>query len=237
MPAPVPPAESLAGRVALVPGAIRGIGLEIALLLAREGCRLVLNYHDWEEDLPAMKERLAAVSAEYLLFKTDLRDTDAAAKMVARGAAHFDRLDILVNNIERGGMPVVHGAYVPEQWDLEQETTLRAKQWIFTAALPFLKASGNGNVINISSISGEIGRLGPASLLFNEGYSAANRGIRLLTETWARLGAPDVRGDEAARAARFLLTDALYMTGALLRLDGGCLLGGEPVHPLPEGVV
>ena len=48
----------------------------------------------------------------------------------------FDRLDILVNNIERGGWPVVHGPYVREQWDLEMETTLRAKRWVFQAALP-----------------------------------------------------------------------------------------------------
>ena len=75
-------------------------------------------------------------------------------------------------------------------------TTLRAKQWVFEHALPHLKNSGAGAVINFSSIAGTVGRSGPASLLFNEGYSAASRGTSLFTETWARLGAPEVRVNE-----------------------------------------
>jgi len=191
----------------------------------------------------------------------------------------FGRLDILINNIERGGWPVVHGPYAREQWDLEVETTLRAKWWVFDAALPHLKASGNGAVINLSSIAGIVGRSGPAAYVFNDGYAAANRGISLLTETWARLGAPQVRVneimlgfvetrhgektrgwglltpeqkdailkhtlaertgtiDDVVKAIRFILKDAPFMTGSVLRLDGGYVLGGEPVGPMPEGVV
>ena len=67
---------------------------------------------------------------------------------------------------------------------------------MFEASLPHLKASGDGAVVNISSIAGIVGRSGPASYLFNEGYATANRGISLLTETWARLGAPQVRVNE-----------------------------------------
>lgn len=73
---------------------------------------------------------------------------------------------------------------------------MRAKQWVFQAALPHLKAAGNAAVINFSSISALVGRSGPASYIFNEGYAAANRGISLLTETWARLGAPQVQVNE-----------------------------------------
>jgi 3-oxoacyl-[acyl-carrier protein] reductase len=191
----------------------------------------------------------------------------------------FGRLDILVNNIERGGWPVVHGRYTCEQWDLEMATTLRAKQWVFESALPHLKATGAGTAVNISSIAGIVGRNGPASLLFNEGYAAANRGISLLTETWARLGAPEVRVnelmlgvvdtrhgpgtrgwgllsedqrqavidhtllarignlDDVIRAVRFLVEEAPFMTGSVIRLDGGYPLGGEPITPMPEGVV
>ena len=166
-----------------------------------------------------------------------------------------------------------------EHWDLEMETTLRAKQWVFAAALPHLKASGDGAVITLSSIAGIVGRSGPASYLFNEGYSAANRGISLLTETWARLGAPEVRVNEimlgifdtrhgpetrgwglladahkqaildhtllgrtgaiedVVKAVRFILRDAPFMTGSVLRIDGGYVLGGEKVAPMPPGVV
>jgi 3-oxoacyl-[acyl-carrier protein] reductase len=191
----------------------------------------------------------------------------------------FGRLDILINNIERGGWPVVHGPYTEEQWDLELATTLRAKRWMFDAALPHLKASGDGAVINISSMAALVGRAGPARFVFNDGYSAANRGVSLLTETWARLGAPEVRVNElmlglfetrhgeetrgwglltdeqkqalmdhtpmgrtgniedVVKAVHFLLTDAPFMTGSIIRLDGGYVLGGEETGPMPPGVV
>jgi 3-oxoacyl-[acyl-carrier protein] reductase len=173
---------------------------------------------------------------------------------------------------------VVHGPYIPDQWDLEMATTLRAKRWVFDAALPYLKASGNGNVVNLSSIAGIVGRSGPAQYIFNDGYAAANRGIAVLTETWARLGAPAVRVNEVmlgfvetrhgegtrgwdlltggqkqallnhtllgrtgtisdvVKAVMFVLNTP-FMTGSILRLDGGYILGGEEIGPMPSGVV
>ena len=115
---------------------------------------------------------------------------------ILRPTVLFGKEDILINNIERGGWPVVHGPYTTDQWDLELTTTLKAKRWVFDAALPHLKASGDGLVINISSIAAVSGRSGPAGLLFNDGYAAANRGVGVLTETWARLGAPSIRVNE-----------------------------------------
>jgi len=150
---------------------------------------------------------------------------------------------------------------------------------VFDRALPHLKASGDGVVVNLSSIAGIVGRSGPASLIFNDGYAAANRGISLLTETWARLGAPEVRVNEivlgifetrhgegtrgwdllneaqrqavidhtllertgrledATRAVRFILEQAPFMTGGVLRLDGGYVLGADKVGPMPKGVL
>lgn len=268
----------LYGKVALVLGAVKGIGKAVGLDLAGKGVRIAATYHDWPEAIPGMRRDFSAVGREHLLVPIDLTDTSRINAMVEEVVAHFGRLDILVNNIERGGWPVVHGRYAAMQWDLELETTLRAKQWVFDAALPHLKRSGEGCVINFSSISALVGRSGPASYVFNEGYSAANRGISLLTETWARLGAPEVRVnelmlglfetrhaektrgwgllterqrealidhtllartgkiDDILRAVRFLIGDAPFMTGAVLRLDGGYVLGGERVSPMPQGV-
>ncbi len=266
-------------QVALVLGAIKGIGKAVALSLARTGIRPVATYYDWQENIDQLKQDLNATQTPYLLVKIDLRDTDKIGGLIDQVIHQFGRLDILINNIERGGWPVVHGPYVRDQWDLEMATTLRAKQWVFNAALPHLKASGNGTVINISSVAGLVGRSGPASYIFNDGYAAANRGISLLTETWARLGAPDVRVneimlgliqtrhaeetrgwglltndqkkalidhtllgrtgtiDDVVRAVRFLLFETPFMTGSILRLDGGYVLGGEKVAPMPPGVV
>lgn len=183
-------------KVALVLGAIKGIGKGIGLALANEGVKVALNYFDWEENLDELKNDFAKTDVEHLIIKTNLLETEKVQGLIRKVIDRFGRLDILINNIERGGWPVVHGKYIQEQWDLEMATTLRAKWWVFDSALPYLKASGNGAVINFSSIAGITGRSGPTSLIFNDGYAAANRGISLLTETWARIGAPQVRVNE-----------------------------------------
>lgn len=266
-------------KTALVLGAIKGIGKGIGLALAKQGYNLALNYFDWEDSLESMKQDFAGSGAEHMIIRTDLTDTDAIPGLISRVIDRFGRLDVLINNIERGGWPVVHGPYVREQWDLEQATTLRAKQWVFESALPWLKKSENGAVINFSSIAGIVGRTGPASYLFNDGYAAASRGISMLTETWARLGAPNVRVNEImlgifetrhgektrgwgllsqeqkqavydhtllsrtgtiediVKAVLFIINDAPFMTGSVLRIDGGYVLGGEKIAPMPKGVV
>jgi 3-oxoacyl-[acyl-carrier protein] reductase len=150
---------------------------------------------------------------------------------------------------------------------------------VFQAALPHLKDSGDGVAINISSIAGWVGRSGPAGCIFNDGYAAANRGISLLTETWARMGAPRVRVNEimlgffetrhaemtrgwgllsdtqkqsiidhtllgrtgkiedVVKVVLFMIKDAPFLTGSVIRLDGGYVLGGDKVGPMPRGVL
>jgi 3-oxoacyl-[acyl-carrier protein] reductase len=269
----------LYGKVALVLGAIKGIGKGIGLALANQGVTVVLNYFDRVEELDGLKNDFAATGQEHLIVQTDLRMVEKIPGLIERVIEQYGRLDILINNIERGGWPVVHGAYVPEQWDLELETTLRAKQWVFEGALPHLKASGDGVAINFSSIAAVVGRSGPAGMVFNEGYAAANRGISLLTETWARMGAPEVRVNEimlglvetrhaqntrgwglltedqkqalldhtllqrtgtiedVVQTVLYIIKDAPFMTGSVLRLDGGYVLGGDKVGEMPKGVV
>ncbi len=269
----------LKGKVALVLGAVKGIGKGIALDLAGQGVHTALTYYDWEESLDSLKRDMEKTGVPHMISRLNLLECDRISGFVEDVISRFGRLDILINNIERGGWPVVHGPYNQEQWDLEMATTLRVKRWVFDTALPHLKKSGNGAVINISSIAGLVGRAGPARPVFNDGYAAANRGISLLTETWARLGAPEVRVnevmlgffetrhgehtrgwelldenqkqalldhtllgrtgriDDIVAAVRFLLTGAPFMTGNVIRLDGGYLLGGEKTGPMPPGVL
>ena len=269
----------LNGKVALVLGAIKGIGKGIGNMLAQNGAQVALNYFDWEEELETLKNEFRHLKPPPLILRTDLTDTGQIDDLIDTVVHRLGGIDILVNNIERGGWPIVHGPYDRQQWDLEMNTTLRAKRWVFEAALPYLKQSGNGVVINLSSIAGMVGRSGPASYVFNEGYSAANRGISLLTETWARMGAPEVRVnevmlgfvetrhgqhtrgwgllsqaqqkaivdhtllqrigmiDDVVKAVHFIITEAPFMTGSVIRLDGGYILGGEKIEPMPEGVL
>ena len=266
-------------KVALVLGAVKGIGKGIGLALAQEGASVALNYFDWKEELPNLKMDFARIGEDHLILNTDLLDTGEIPAMIKTVIDRFGRLDIVITNIERGGWPVVHGSYDQQQWDLEMATTLRAKQWVFESALPHLKASKDGIVINLSSIAGIVGRSGPAAVVFNEGYASANRGISLLTETWARLAAPEVRVNEimlgffdtrhgentrgwglltdeqktaiadhtllgrsgsipdVVKAVLFIIKDAPFMTGSVIRLDGGYVLGGEKMVPMPKGVL
>lgn len=190
----------IAGKRALVLGATRGIGLAVARLLAGHGARLILPWFDWPESAAAMVEEFASTDADHLTLQADLRQPGEVAAMMGAIDRRFAGLDILVNNIERGGMPILHGAYHRtvnrDQWQLEMATTLHAKWLVFDQALPLLRQSPEAGVVNISSIAAVTGRSGPAGLLFNDGYAAANRGIASLTETWARLGAPTIRVNE-----------------------------------------
>ena len=268
----------LQGKTALVLGGAKGIGKAIALALARAGVTVILTHYDWPKEAAATQKELAAIGSDHLTIKVDLREPAAIQELFATLRARCGALHILINNIERGGMPIVHGHYTPEQWELKMATTLRAKWWVMRSALPLLQENAEAAVVTLSSIAGLVGRSGPAGLIFNDGYSAANRAISSFTETWARQGAPTVRVNElmlgffATRHAEqtrgwdllsaaqqeairehillrrtgkieeivtavfFLLQDATYMTGAVLRLDGGYVLGGESIPPMPPGV-
>ena len=268
------------GKVALVLGAVKGIGKALGLALAREGAILVLTRHDWQESFQAMEDDFRETGADHMIVDVDLLDFSSIANLAHVIEERYGHLDILVNNIERGGWPAVHGSYIPEQWAIEMATTLGAKRWVFDAVFPLLKRSGDAVVVNFSSIAAIVGRSGPAAPLFNDGYAAANRGVSLLTETWARMGAPCVRVneimlgifetrhaqgtrgweevltdgekkaiidhtlmgrtgrlDDIVRTFLFVVRDAPFMTGSLIRLDGGYVLGGGDVPPMPKGVV
>lgn len=270
------------GKTALIPGASRPIGRHIARRFAREGVNLVLPWYDWPESVEEMEEEFAKAEVEILSIRCDLRDLASVRELANMVKMRFHTLDYLINNIERGGMPIVHGSYEHEhnrdQWELEMQTTLKAKWNLFQSVLPLMLNNG-GAVVNISSISAMSGRSGPAACFFNDGYSAANRAIQSFTEQWAREGSPGIRvnelmlglissrhGDntrgwtsltvnerqelidhtlldrlgtpqEVAETVFFLAVQATYITGTVLRMDGGYVLGGDRVPPLPPGIL
>ena len=271
------------GKTALVLGASKGVGKAISLALAKAGATVIATYFGSFDESTMLQKELAHLGADHLVVQVDLRDPDEVKSLLQQVKDKYGALHILINNIERGGMPVVHGSYDLEvnkgQWDLEMETTLKAKWLVAHHALPLIKKSGDGIIINLSSIAGLVGRSGPAGLVFNDGYAAANRAVSSFTETWARQGAPEVRVnelmlgffetrhaegtrgwkllqeeekeavvnhillkrtgclDDIIKAVLYLISDATYMTGAVIRLDGGYILGGEDIPPIPDGVI
>ena len=273
----------LSGKTALVPGASRAIGRAIARKLGEAGVRLILPTFDWPESIKEMEEEFKSAGFSFISMPIDLRSDSEVQTLIKQIQNEYGALHILVNNIERGGMPVVHGSYdLPhnsDQWDLEITTTLKAKWLLFHHSLPLMLKSGTGAVVNISSISGISGRSGAAAPFFNDAYSAANRAVSSFTETWAREAAPTIRvnelmlglirhrhgeetrgwgelnqeeqeaiskqcllertgtPEEVADAVLFLIKDADYMTGSVLRIDGGITLGGQKVPPIPKGIL
>lgn len=190
----------LQGKTVLIPGCSQPVGRAIARKLADEGANLVLPYFDWPESSQEMIDEFKQRRTSFQALLVDLTKINEVKKMIKEIQTTFGTLHFLVNNIERGGMPVVHGSYDNEhnrdQWDLEFATTLHAKWLLYHHTLPLLQKAGKAAVVNITSISAITGRSGPAELLFSDGYSAANRGVSSFTQTWAREGAPNIRVNE-----------------------------------------
>ncbi|MGB3212596.1 MAG: SDR family oxidoreductase [Desulforhopalus sp.] len=184
----------------LIPGASRPIGRAIARRFATQGATLILPVFDWPESVAEMEEEFTTAGYNFLTFPADLRIKNEVIQLAAFIRDKAGLLDFLINNIERGGMPVVHGSYdLPhnrDQWDIEFDTTVKAKWLLFHHLFPLMSKAAGGAVVNISSIAGSTGRSGAAAFFFNDGYSAANKAIQSFTETWAREAAPSVRVNE-----------------------------------------
>jgi len=273
----------LHNKTVLIPGASRPIGRAIAKQFGTQGATLILPVFDWPESIEEMKTEFEQLGFDFHVTEQDLRiesDVTSTVDLIKRTTG---KLDHLINNIERGGMPVVHGSYDQPhnagQWDVEIDTTLKAKWVLFHHCLPLLQKSPEGSVLNISSIAGITGRSGPAACFFNDGYSAANKAVDSFTEQWARECAPNIRvnglvlgliksrhgentrgwsvlsedekkqlhenillnrtgsPDEVAETVYFLSVLATYITGSIIKMDGGFSLGSMKVPPMPKGIL
>ncbi|CAN5477912.1 SDR family oxidoreductase [soil metagenome] len=139
----------LAGKVALVTGGGAGIGRSIAESYAAAGMQVVVAEID-----PARASAVRAALPEALVFETDVRDAAAVAEMISAVQARFGRIDVLVNNV--GDFLRIHKRFEetgPEDWDALYRVNLHHIFVVTRAALPLLRASGQGgSIINISTI-------------------------------------------------------------------------------------
>lgn len=144
----------LRGRVGLVTGGSRGLGLAIAEELVRRGARVAIMARNPEE-LAAAEERLKACGGEVLTVAGDVAAQDDAWRAVQATAERFGGLDLLVNNagiMSVGPLDQMSEADFREAMDIHFWGPLR----LVLAALPHLEASGGGRVVNITSIGGRI---------------------------------------------------------------------------------
>ena len=173
----------LEGRKALVTGASRGIGREIALAFAREGADVAVNYHRQEEAAREVAAAIEALGRRALAVQASVAEVEPVRTMVARVLAEFGHIDILVNNAGFVTLAPVEAMTV-EQWDEMLVTHLRGTFLVTRQVLPGMLERGSGRIINVSSQLGQIGRPWFAH------YSAAKAGIIGFTKALAREVAP-----------------------------------------------
>jgi 3-oxoacyl-[acyl-carrier protein] reductase len=170
----------LHGRAAVVTGASRGIGRQVALQLGAEGCRVLLVGRD--------REALAAVHAEIGDATTplvcDVTDPSSADVVVAECLRVFGRLDIVVNNAG-SATPKALVDVTADDWQRGLELNFLAAARLSVAALPVMQAAGWGRLVHVASVSGR-----EPDPLFAP-YSAAKAALLNLSTSLSRAAASD----------------------------------------------
>ena len=240
--------------VALITGSARRIGAVIARTLHGAGYDVALHCRHSRAELDALAARLEATRpGSTLVLQADLAEFDRLPELVAQTVGRFGRLDALVNNAS-GFEPTPIGRTTPAQWDALFASNARAPFFLAQAAAPHLHVS-SGAIVNLVDIYAErplrghaVYCMAKAALLMMTGSLALELGPRVRVNAvspgailWpeddddtaaqdamlartplGRTGTPQ----EVAEAVRWLLQDATYSTGQVLRLDGGRLLAG-----------
>ncbi|MGD0997208.1 MAG: 3-oxoacyl-[acyl-carrier-protein] reductase [Thermoleophilia bacterium] len=182
----------LSGRIALVTGAGRGIGREIALTLAAAGAAVAVNDYAGEDVCRAVATEIAAMGTGALTVMGDVGDEQSVAEIVDRVEAELGPLSIVVNNagITRDNVAMLMS---PDEFDGVIRTHLRGTFLVSKAAARKMLRRREGSIINISSVVGRRGNAGQAN------YAAAKAGIIGLTKSLAKeLGPRTIRVNAVA---------------------------------------
>ena len=249
-----PSSTALGGQVAIVTGASRGIGRAIALALAAEGARVVINYAQSATAAQALTAEISANGGEAIALQADVAQADQVEDLVKQTLDHFGRIDILVNNagITRDTLLL---RMKLEDWQAVIDLNLTGVFLCTRAVSKVMLKQRSGRVINIASVAGQMGNPGQAN------YSAAKAGVIGFTKTVAKelasrgvtvnavapgFIATDMteqlpnseeilkfiplgrfgQAQEVAGMVRFLAADpaAAYITGQVFNVDGGMVM-------------
>ena len=244
----------LAGRVALVTGASRGIGRAIALELAHRGASVAINFRSDAGNAQSVAQEVRDLGVGCVVIQGDVSQRCEAQRIINEVLDKWQRLDILVNN---AGITRDHSLrkMTGEDWERVIEVNLNGTFNTTSAALPAMINQRFGRIINISSVVGQSGAFGQAN------YSASKGGVIAFTKTVAletakynitanaiapgytstdmlatipeevasriKAGIPLGRfatPEEVAKAAAFLAAEADYITGQELNVNGGCYM-------------
>lgn len=176
-------------KVAVVTGSATGVGAATVLRLASMGCGVVVNYTRSETEAKDTLARAQALGVPALLAQCDVSDDAAVRAMVKRTADELGRIDILVNNA--GTTYFVNHAdlegLTEEMWDRIMAVNVKGTFFCTRAVAPYMKAAGEGAIVNVSSVAGVRG--GGSSIA----YAASKAAIVNLTMTTSRVLGPEIR--------------------------------------------
>ena len=167
----------LQGKVALITGGGRGIGRAIALAYAAEGAAVVIAARNTEQ-LAAVADEITEQGGSVLAVPTDLQVSEAVDTLVEKSVARFGRIDILVNNAginPRGPFLESTDAEWEQGWQINVMGVVRCCR----AVVPIMQKQGSGNIINVGSGMGQVGR---ATLSV---YCASKAALHALTQSIA----------------------------------------------------
>jgi pteridine reductase len=242
---------TLAGCAALVTGGAKRVGRAIVLELARGGCDVAIHHRRGGDEAEALAAEVQAVGRRAVVIPGDLHDSVTWARLVERTLAGLGRLDVLVNNASlflTRAADTVEG-FDLAVWEEMLRVNLLAPMGLCHHARAALSSGGRGCVINLCDISAarpwpehlaycvskaglvaltqglaralapniRVNGVSPGIAVFPESFDADRRRRLTAQVPLAREGSPE----DMARAVRFLVESADYVTGQILAVDGG----------------
>lgn len=213
----------LAGKVALITGASRGIGQAVALEMARAGADIAVNYSGSEAAAQATVDQVKALGRKAIMVKANVADADEVVAMVEAVQAEFGHIDILVNNagITRDTLLM---RMKDSDWDDVININLKGVYLVTKAVSKLMMKQRSGRIINMSSVVGVTGNAGQAN------YSASKAGVIGFTKTCAKeLASRGILVN--AIAPGFIHTD---MTDVLPEKVKEATLAAIPLHRMAE---
>ncbi len=174
-------------KVALITGASRGIGRATALMLARAGCDVLVNYNVRKDAAAEVASEARKLGVKAKTYQADISQKAQAENMIEYAAAEFGKIDILVNNAGVWKYAAIH-KMTEEKLRETMELNLNGVFYITAAAARLMIEQKSGNIINVSSTAGQRGEP------FHSHYAASKGALISLTKSLAaELAAHNIR--------------------------------------------
>jgi 3-oxoacyl-[acyl-carrier protein] reductase len=177
-------AEYSVNKVALVTGSSRGIGRAIALELAKRGFSVVINNDEKPQEKIEVMNKINKIGQQAIYIQADVSDPDQVEEMIKKILNEFGRIDVLVNNAGVVMDKKLENMSI-EQWNRVLSVNLTGTFNCTKSVIKYMKEQGEGKIINIASVVGEIGNFGQSN------YAASKGGVIAFTKTVAKEYAKD----------------------------------------------